>query len=1038
MNIESGKNLDYPRTYSFLGFSIRHSPQRHYLAMHSFRSAVFSFARLPDHAWLLIACCLVIQGALVCHAQEPASAGGNDTEVSNVAEAQVPAAPAGQGDPPATPAGMPGQTPNADAKVDPTGTKSADGAKKPPEVPTVKRPTTPDIPPDKREFDVRPDEDGMVQFQFRNQAWPDILNWLADVSNMTLDWQELPADYLNIATQRKYSVEEVRDLINRHLLARGFTMLEFGNTILVTKTAGINVSLVPKVDPARLVSLPPNRFVRISIPLRSLVAAEVLAELKTLISANGSLSALSSTNRLEAMDSASNLMELLLVLQDEQSAESLDNLAREFELQYVRASNARDQLASFLKLDSKKPPSLAMPEEMDPMQQQMMMQQQQQMLMMQQQQEQQQQLSQQPGKDKKGKSEILLVANVRRNSLIVHAPPDQMAIIATFVKRIDVPNVSDNLNVLNTRMKVYRLAALDPKKLVASLLALDALEPTTKLEIDEKNKAIIAYASLSDQLIIQQTIERLDGSSREFDVIQLRRLRAEDVAGTIRSLLGIDKDKKENTSRRSYFFYDPWQSNNKKEEKEDELRVGANTQNNQLLIWANEMEREEIHKLLTKLGEVPTRPQDRSRTRVIDANRSRDTLDYLKKLEDAWKQDSSNPLILPGEEAFDPEEPTPTSEERDEDIPATPPRNVAPPAATDVSLALESPWSTASEPIGRVVSVQQDGDPERAKTTPPVRIRFDPDGNLVLESDDLEALDRLEQWMTDRAPPSRKHVVFSIRHARPSWIKFNLEDYFKEDKKEKARDGRDLFYSYVFDLEPPDREDDSPQLGRRRKLRFISDNDTKTLVVIGADTAQRETIARLIKLWDIPTPEDKRSLRYTNIVKVEHSRAESIVDAIKDAFRDLLSSNDKALEKTSPDANKEKKREDSDGEVGTGGGMSFTFSGRLSLGVDRVTNSIIVSAKGEDLLDLVSKLIKDLDEAAQPTGTVQSIQLNGASASAIEKALKGLMRSEKKQSQDNRRQGQDLQDLEQPAPDAGISPYNGRIMRNGSGNDYDR
>jgi type II secretory pathway component GspD/PulD (secretin) len=1008
------------------------------MAMHSYRSAVFSLARLPDHAWLLIACCLVIQGALVCHAQEPASTGGNDSEVSEVADAQVPAPQAGQGAPPATPAGMPEQTPNADAKMGSTGEKKTDVAKKPPEVPTVKRPTSPDAPPDKREFDVRPDEDGMVQFQFRNQAWPDILNWLADVSNMTLDWQELPADYLNIATQRKFSVEEVRDLINRHLLARGFTMLEFGSTILVAKTAGINISLVPKVDPARLVSLPPNRFVRISIPLRSLVATEVLAELKTLISANGSLNALSSTNRLEAMDSASNLMELLLVLQDEQSAESLDNLAREFALQYVRASNARDQLASFLKLDSKKSQPMAMPDEMDPMQQQMMMQQQQQMLMMQQQQEQQQQLSQQPGKDKKGKSEILLVANVRRNSLIVHAPPDQMAIIETFVKRIDVPNGSDNLNVLNIRMKVYRLAALDPKKLVASLLALDALEPTTKLEIDEKNKAIIAYASLSDQLIIQQTIERLDGSSREFDVIQLRRLRAEDVAGTIRALMGIDKDKKDNTSRRSYFFYDPWQSNNKKEEQQDQLRVGANTQNNQLLIWANEMEREEIHKLLAKLGEVPTRPQDRSRTRVIDANRSRDTLEYLKKLEGAWKRDSSNPLILPDEEAFDPEQTKPGTDERDQDVPTMPPPKPNAPAATDVSVATATAPSKPLDPFVRAISSQQDGDPDASRTAPPIRIRFDSDGNLILESDDLEALDQLEQLMSDRAPPSRKHVVFAIRHARPSWIKLNLEDYFKEDKKAKERDGRDLFYSYVFDLEPPEKEDDSPQLGKRRKLRFISDNDTKTLVVIGADAGQQETIARLIKLWDIPTPEDKRSLRYTNIVKVEHSRAESIVDAIKDAFRDLLSSNDKALEKTSPDANKEKKREDSDGEVGTGGGMSFTFSGRLSLGVDRVTNSIIVSAKGEDLLDLVSKLIKDLDEAAQPTGTVQSIPLNGASASAIEKALKGLMRSEKKQSPENRRQGQDQDNFEQAAPNAGISPYNGRILRNGDGSEYDR
>ena len=816
-------------------------------------------------------------------------------------------------------------------------------------------------------------------------------------------------------------------------------MLEFESTILVTKTKGINVSLVPKVDPTRLTGLPPNRFVRISIPLRSLIASEVLDELKVLISGNGSLNALSSTNRLEAMDSVSNLMELLYVLQDEQSAEALDNLAREFELQYVRASDARDQLMSFLKLEGKQFTPLTMSEGMDPMQLQMLMQQQQQMMM---QQQQAQQAEQQSGKPKKEKQPVLLVANVRRNSLIIHAPADQMAIITTFVKRIDVPSASENLNVLNTRMKVYRLAALDPKKLVASLLALDALEPTTKLEIDEKNKAIIAYASLSDQLVIQQTIQRLDGSAREFDVIQLRRLRAEDVAGTIRTLLGIDKDKKESPQRRNYFYYDPFQMNNKKETQEDQLRVGANVQNNQLLIWANEMEREEIHKLLTKLGETSTRPQDRSRTRVIDANRSRDTLEYLRRLEGIWKQDSNNPLILPDESSFDPAEPAnPSREPADEDVPQGPPNQPAPHPSSDISAAKIAPDSSQSSPFVRTVFVQDGKFEETNSTDKPIRIRLNADGNLVLESEDLEALDRLEQLMLDRAPPSRKYVVFSIRHARPSWIKLNLQDYFKEDKKEKQNDGRDMFFSYIFDLEPPEKEDDSPQLGKRQKLRFISDNDTKSLVVIGADSSQQETIARLIKLWDVPPPEDKRSLRYTNIVKVEHSKADSIVEAIKDAFRDLLSSNDKALERPSPDANKEKKREDSDGDVGAGGGMSFTFSGRLSLGVDRVTNSIIVSAKGEDLLDLVCKLIADLDEAAKPNGTVQSIQLNGANPKAIEKALKNLIRDEQRQLNDNRASGQDSGNTNPNVPNVPnvrISPSNGRILQNNPESDSDR
>ncbi|HMO86636.1 MAG TPA: hypothetical protein PKC18_17120, partial [Lacipirellulaceae bacterium] len=89
---------------------------------------------------------------------------------------------------------------------------------------TVKRPTD-GAAADRDELKARPDKDGFVQFSFRGQAWLDVLEWFAEISRSSLDWQELPADKLNLTTQRKYTVLETRDLLNRHLLSRGFTML---------------------------------------------------------------------------------------------------------------------------------------------------------------------------------------------------------------------------------------------------------------------------------------------------------------------------------------------------------------------------------------------------------------------------------------------------------------------------------------------------------------------------------------------------------------------------------------------------------------------------------------------------------------------------------------------------------------------------------------------------------------------------------------------------------------------------------------------
>ncbi|AMV31216.1 Bacterial type II/III secretion system short domain protein [Pirellula sp. SH-Sr6A] len=964
------------------------------------------------------------------------------------APGQPPGGPAPGGQPPAI---GPDGKPIPPGGPNPPGGKGPDG--KGPGGPSepIKRTSTPPEPPNKKEFEVRPDEKGMVQFQFRNQAWPDLLRWLAETSNLSLDWQELPSDYLNIATQRKQSLEETRDQFNRHLLARGFTMLELDGMIQVVKTAGINVSLVPKVPPEALESLPPNRFVRTSFALTTLIAKEAALEFKPLVSANGTLNPLDSTNRLEAMDSAGNLFEIYRILQEEQSDEAQESLAREFELEFVRAADAREQIISFLGLENKT--NRAASGRLSP--QELMMQQQEMQMRMQMQQQQQQQQGGKPPASA-ASNEIYVVANARRNSVIAHAPPDKMAVIAAFLRRIDVPNEnSASLQSIETRMKIYRLMSLDPKQFVTSIMAMDALEPTTKLEVDEKNRAIIAYASLSDQLIIQQTLDRLDGSARDFEVIQLRRLRAEDVAGTIKFLMGKEEPKQDDRNRR--MFFDPFGYSRQQEPtNEDTFRVGANSQDNQLLLWANEVEIQEVNKLLVKLGEIPPQGLQRSRVRTIDASRSAETKEYLKRLQEAWSKVSPNPLVLPDETEFEKKDalntPPETSAEatsatsqskansqdksnienkvegagKTEDAgkaeeTAKPNAEEKPAKKSDADVTLKQRTANDAIPGGRL-SIHQEsegetpkgsatsskepnssevttasGTPSNASGTPAeasgtpaeaIRMQFDERGNLVLTGNDLDALDRLEQMMLTNAPPLKRYEVFYIQNARPSWVELNLKDYFKDDEPEK--DSNPFAFIFGFDSGPKSKTED-PQLGKKRQLRFISDIDTRSIIVIGADEQQLKTIRSLIKLWDVPEKTNRQKLRFTKLVRIEHSRADSIVEAIKDAYRDLLSTNDKAFSKEAAGGNKESKHEASTETVSDSGGLNFSFTGRLSMGIDRITNSVIVSAEGEDLLKLVIEMIKELDQAAQPSGAVQMIEVGGTNSEAMERALKALI-----------------------------------------------
>ena len=116
-------------------------------------------------------------------------------------EAGKPGGPAGAT--PAAPSGKPGE------------------AAKPGEPPKpIQRPAKPETPPDPKELKARPDKKGLVKLNFTGQPWLGVLQWLADLSHMNLDWQEVPGDFLNLRTQRSYTLPEVRNLLNRRLLDR--------------------------------------------------------------------------------------------------------------------------------------------------------------------------------------------------------------------------------------------------------------------------------------------------------------------------------------------------------------------------------------------------------------------------------------------------------------------------------------------------------------------------------------------------------------------------------------------------------------------------------------------------------------------------------------------------------------------------------------------------------------------------------------------------------------------------------------------------
>ncbi len=886
-----------------------------------------------------------------------------------------------------SPASHPSVKPSASAGEKPPGADAAkkSGTSQPEPVKATRRPAKPPVPPDPAEFEARPDERGVIRFQFRGQPWPDVLEWLAQISGMSIDWQELPGDYINLSTQRGYTVAEVSDLLNRLLLARGYTMLQQDESLVVVKCADLSAAIVPRVAASDLAQRPAHQFVRVQFPLHRLLARDIAEELKPLSSKNGKLTALKATNRLEVMDAVANALEIQRLLDEEDSDDGeVSRSVREFVLRYARAEDVRKSLAEFIGATLSATPATG--RAMSPQQ----LAQQQAMMRAQMQAAQRAQQSKKTAVAPKPKVEpVRMMVNRNRNSILVQAPPDKMAVIAEAIKLIDVPREgAQSLQAILGRMKVYRLAQLDPRKLVATLNEVGGLDPTTRLEADDVNKAIIAYATPADHFTIQSTIEKLDSSARKIEVIPLRRLAADEVAGTIQYLMVGQKAEKK-PSRSSYYGgyypYDYGRRSSTTAGSKDEFRVEADVENNRLLVRANDMELEEVVSILVKLGEIPRADSAQGATRILDIAPDEKLDAFLEQLERRWKRVAPNQLILPEHQppATEPETP---STETEQTRPAKSDRE-PPHAEADVQLTMAE-VDTASPPVAP--------DRQPATTPAPIVIAVNQDGQLVISSRDVEALDLLETLAAQLAPPRKDYKVYHLRYASATWIELNLEEFFKEDES-ADNSGATRFYSMYYGM-PPASSSETPQhrLSKRRSLTFISDIDTNTLIVKNADARQLKIIDDLIEVYDAPEPLSSQTARMTRLFPIRYSKAATIADTIKDAYRDLLSSNDKAFRQQ---GNKPQGQRYASGisYLSPFGGTSASkdrtqtqvrFKGKLSIGIDEISNTLLVTTEGEALMQVIEKMIDELDKAAEPVSEMRVLKVgSGADWSRLQETM---------------------------------------------------
>jgi type II secretory pathway component GspD/PulD (secretin) len=930
------------------------------------------------------------------------------------AVAQVSKPPGQPGKSPGQPGNQPGQPgqPPKGGKPGESGEKKEgeSGEKKEESSAAVKRPDKPPRVPDPREFDVKLDDQGRVPpFNFIGQAWPDVLQWVANVSKCSLDWQELPSDYLNLTTQRPYSLDEVRDLVNRHLNARGYTSIQSGEVLSVFKIDKLDPSLVRRVAEDELYDLKPYDFVKVSFELPAGMDVEKAKDdVKQLLSPTAKIFPLVSSKRLLVMDSVANLRTVSELLNQERMVEDGRIVPKEIVLKHARPQKVIEILYVILGIDPK-----AKPAQTDPQAQQQLMQQMQQM--------------QQQGRNvaklmpKEDVPKVYLAYNRHRNSVLVNAPPEQLKIIERTITYLDVPfGTATDAAVLGATgsdertMKKYPLTTLDPDQFVATLEEIGGLSPMAEFKADEDSRVLFAMATAADHARISGLLDQFDGSGRQFEVVWLRKHPADAVAATINTLMA-SQTQREDRNR----YYDPWDYDWREREERRRRQqvkgfgVDADIERNRLLLWANEAEMKRVRDLLVKLGELPGGPTNMRPVRVIAPADAKDTAALLEKLRAAWPAAGGNPLIIKGPSA---KPAAPTAKPDDDKKPAAtepaastsaamgdrsaeaaPPSRVAarfaqldaaaasPAGGNGVAAAPESVIEPQSKPTDFV---------EDPTSPAPVTVTVTEDGRLMLSSSDPAALDRLEELIEELAPPQRRFHVFPCRHIRAAEMWYDLTDFFKEDLE-----GGDK--SYIRDwngfMVPMNNQKESGSgLAKRRKLMITYDRPSNSILVANANATQLAEIQQLIEQFDKPSGTDSVEVRQTAAIKIQYSRPSIIAAAVKEVYRELLSKRDKEFERG--DKREEKSATEhmtviNYGGSGDGNGsgrptpVRIGFDGALSLGADDVSGVLIVSAQ-KAIFDDIVRMVRELDNEAAPKTTVHVHHVNGnVSAKAIQQAL---------------------------------------------------
>ena len=789
-----------------------------------------------------------------------------------------------------------------------------------------------------------------VRFAFNYTPWGDVIEWFAELNELSLQMDATPDGTFNYSDPRYYSPAKAMDLMNGVLLTRGYTLVRRNQMLMVVNLEdGVPDVLVEYVPLEELDDRGEYELVKTLFQLVKMTPEEATADLQKLIGPTGQLYVFPAAKQVLVQEQAGRLRTIRDIIEGvEKPRGALASKVEEIELEFV---TAEDILAVARTMLNMSPDDFA-------------------------------------------REGLSFAVDTLGTRIFATGEEENIAIIRDLAERLDKDPLDgmEETDVEQPQLQTHVINVADPQTTFDVLQTMLAGLPDVRLALDPATNKVIALARPAEQAQIIATIKELEGDVPVFEVISLKTLDPEMALAMIANMFGTTT-----TEEGVEVTQGP--------------KVTADTVSMKLFVRATESEVQSIRTMIERLEAENTTTQD-GNIRILPFS-GKSAENALQRAERFWTGENKIRLVTPSErgESGIQKRTTeqPQSEQPQPKQPA-PPTTDAPPLKPTKADVLDKSAGLPGGKIQFVSNAAQDGETLTSGIGNDIVVELTSEG-IIIASDDTEALDRFESLLRQLIPPGttlaeRQITVFYLKYVKSDVAKSLIQEIMSG-----GADSTDGLGSLVSDATSSlmggglmgmllggggdSGSGDSSTFSATGTVSIVSDPRLNALVVQAND----EDLAMVDSLLSVIDKEGSETQVETQgkprLIPVTYVSAEDIASILKEVYAGRIngaSSGQQQQRQPSPE-DLIKAIRGAAGGGGRGGQQEAAKSepAKLSIGVDTTSNSIIISAP-EPLFKEVEELVLTLDQAG--TQTQQQIEvrtLHLANPDVVNTALQAIL-----------------------------------------------